>query len=217
MRVLDIGCGPASITEGLGDDAVGVDIHPGPSNRVSLVAADAYRLPFPDGSFDAVFSSAVLQHLTRPLSMLSEARRVCRARAVIGVADADWGGQLRVPDDPLLRRGQAIQEALRGGMSPYVGARLRGLLHEAGFVNVSSSARGFGGGDALTTPRQAAFNAAMFEAPATLALVVDEGIATVDEMLAVAEAWRRWGDDPSAVATGWWFEALAWVPHDGSP
>jgi SAM-dependent methyltransferase len=216
MRLLDLGCGPASITAGLGDGAIGVDVDPGPSDAVPLVAAEVYRLPFSDATFDAVFCCAVLQHLNDPLAALREARRLCRAGAVIGVADADWGGQLRVPNDPLLHRGQVIQEALRGDASPYVGARLRGWLHEAGFVNASSAAKGSGGGDLVTTPRQAAFNAAMFDSPDTLAVVVEEGIATVDEMLAVAEAWRRWGDDPGAVAAGWWFEALAWVPHDVS-
>jgi SAM-dependent methyltransferase len=214
MRVLDLGCGPASITAGLGDGAIGVDLDPGPSASVPLGAADVSRLPFPDATFDAVFSCAVLQHLADPLAALIEARRVCRPGAVIGVADADWGGQLRVPDDPLLERGQRIQERLRGRTSPYVGSKLRQLLHDAGFVETSVVAKGAGGGDPRSTPMQAAFNAAFFEAEEVVAVVVDEGIATAAEMAAVAGAWRRWGDDPSAVATGWWFEALGWAPAE---
>jgi SAM-dependent methyltransferase len=209
MRILDLGCGPASITAGLGPGAIGVDVDPGPA-AVPLAAADAYRLPFPDASFDAVFCCAVMQHLTDPAAALAEARRVCRRGAVIGVADADWGGALRHPDNPLLARGQEIQERLRGGASPYVGRRLRGLLHDAGFARVQAAARGSGGGDAQTA-WQAATQAAMFEAAETIAVVVEEGIATAAEMAAIAAAWRRWGDDPGAVSTGWWFEALAWA------
>ena len=210
MRVLDLWCGPASITAGLGDDAIGVDVDPDPPTDVPVAAADAYRLPFPDGSFDAVFSCAVMQHLTDPPAALAEARRVCRSGAVIGVADADWGGALRYPDDPLLARGMDIQERLRGGASPYVGRRLRGLLHDAGFARAQSTARGTGGGDAQVA-WQAGFQAAAFEAAEAVAVVVEEGIATAEEMAAIAAAWRRWGEDPGAASTGWWFEALAWV------
>ncbi len=210
MSVLDLGCGPASITVGLGNRAVGVDLDPGPAS-VPLVRADISVLPFPDASFDGVFCCAVMQHLTDPLAVLIEARRVCRPGAVIGVADADWGGALRFPEDPALERGQPILERLRDGSDPYVGRRLRGLLNDAGFVRVTATAKGFGGGDSASTARQGAFQAAVFEAPETVALVVDEGIADTAEMATVADAWRRWGEHPAAVSTGWWFEAIGWA------
>jgi SAM-dependent methyltransferase len=117
MRLLDLGCGPASITAGLaeavGDDgvAIGFDGDPGPAG-VPLVAGDVFRLPFRERSFDAVFSSAVLQHLPDPLAALVEVRRVCAPGAVVGLADADWGGALVAPPNPLLDRGQQILEAL---------------------------------------------------------------------------------------------------------
>jgi hypothetical protein len=52
----------------------------------------------------------------------------------------------------------------------------------------------------------------LFEAPATVELTVAEGIVTADEMAAVSTAWRRWGAHPSAVHTGYWFEAVARKP-----
>ncbi|MEP7214926.1 MAG: class I SAM-dependent methyltransferase, partial [Anaerolineaceae bacterium] len=72
MRVLDVGCGPGSITAGLADvvapgEVVGVDANPAAidmatrsaatASRPSLrfEVADLYRLPFADASFDAVF------------------------------------------------------------------------------------------------------------------------------------------------------------------
>ena len=209
-RVLDLGCGPASITAGLGEGAVGVDVDPGPA-PVPLAAADVYRLPFPAATFDAVFSCAVLQHLSDPLAALREARRVCRPGAVVAVADADWEGALRYPPDPLLDRGQEILLALRGDARPFVGSRLRALLDEAGFARARATARGAGGGDPTSTPYAAAFNAEMFEAPETIVVVEEEHISSSAEMAAIAAAWRRWGNDPGAVSTGWWFEALAWA------
>ena len=213
MRVLDLGCGPGSITAGLGDGAVGIDLDPGPSDTVPLAKADATQLPFADATFDAVFSCAVMQHLTDPLGALTEARRVCAPGAVIGIADVDWGGGLTVPDDPLLARGQEILADLRRPTSPYVGRHLRQLLVEAGFVRASVVAKGVpGGGKAEANAFQAEMQAVAFESPETIAVVVDEGIASAEEMAAVAAAWRKWAADPGAIyAPGWWFEAIAWA------
>ena len=213
-RLLDLGCGPGSITTGLAEltgSAVGVDLRPGPpSPHVEMVAGDGARLPFGDATFDAVWCCAVMQHVTDPPAVLAEARRVCRPGAIIAVADADWGGALRVPDDPLLERGQEIQERLRGHANPYIGSRLRGLLAAAGFVDVTVQAKGSGGGDA-NTPRYAAFQAELFEAPECVRVAVEEGMSTASEMAAIARAWRAWGDDPGGVTTGWWFEALGFA------
>ena len=213
MRILDLGCGPGSITAGLGDGAVGIDLDPGPPDTVPVATADAGRLPFADATFDAVFSCAVMQHLPDPLRALTEARRVCAPGAVIGIADVDWGGGLTFPEDPLLARGQDILAALRRDASPYVGRRLRQLLVDAGFARASVVAKGVpGGGDADANARQAEMQAVAFESPETIAVVEEEGISSAEEMAAVAAAWRRWAADPSAIyAPGWWFEAIAWA------
>ena len=145
-RLVDLGCGPGSVTVGFaaavgaGGMLLGVDLEPGPA-PVPLVRGDIHRLPFPDRSFDAIFMCAVLQQVADPLGSLVEARRIARPGAVIGVADADWGGALITPEDPWLERGQEILTGLRAGTSPFVGRQLRGLLHAAGFVDVQVTAR----------------------------------------------------------------------------
>jgi SAM-dependent methyltransferase len=89
-RVLDVGCADgvlhAAVTRAPDDPApdgpwlVGLDraapllrAHPPP-----VVRADATRLPFRDGSFDAVTALNVLYHLPNPMPALREARRVAR-------------------------------------------------------------------------------------------------------------------------------------------
>ena len=61
-KVLDLGCGPrdqAIPIMSLGHQYVGVDY----SNAAADILADAHSLPFLPGSFDFVFSYAVLEHL----------------------------------------------------------------------------------------------------------------------------------------------------------
>jgi SAM-dependent methyltransferase len=214
--VLDLGCGPGSVTAGLVDAVgpsgvvVGIDLDPGPA-PVPLVRGDIHGLPFADCGFDAIFMCAVLQHIADPLRPLLEACRIARPGAVIGVADADWGGALLAPEDRWLIRGNEIMTELRAATSPYVGRHLRGLLHAAGFVDVRVTAHGTGGGGPGCVA-EAEFQASFFDARAVVAMVTHQGLATAEEMAAIAAAWRRWGEDPSATSARHWFEAIGHAP-----
>ena len=211
MRLLDVGCGPASITAGFASlvdvgagIAIGVDRDPGA--LAPTCAGDAYSLPFASGTFDAVFSCAMLQHLSDPLAALVEMRRVCRSGAVVGVADCDWDSSLLWPRSPLLARADAIRSALREGTSPRVGKELRGLLSAAGFVRASASVK-----PPPVTTGNAFFESAFFSAPEVVDEVVRRGLSTADEMAAIAAAWLEWGQDPGAFSAGFWVEAVAFV------
>ena len=87
-RVLDIAAGTGTSSEPLAD--AGVDVVPadfslgmlrvGRRRRPDLpfTAADATRLPFADGSFDAVTMSFGLRNVSDPAAALAEFRRVTR-------------------------------------------------------------------------------------------------------------------------------------------
>jgi len=81
-RVLDVGCGLASLLIALAEripfqsPAVGIDVseeliqqaarevrRAGLEDRITVLASRATRLPFADGAFDVVFSSHVIKHL----------------------------------------------------------------------------------------------------------------------------------------------------------
>lgn len=74
---LDLGCGPrdqSAALEYLGFRYVGLDY----STPAADLLGDAHAIPFADGSFDCVFSYAVLEHLHNPFIAFSEVARVLR-------------------------------------------------------------------------------------------------------------------------------------------
>jgi SAM-dependent methyltransferase len=218
MALVDLGCGPASITAGLAaavapGHTVGVDLAPARAAgaTVAIAAADAASLPFEDESFDALYACALLQHVADPSSIVREARRVARPGAVIALADADWDGVLLAPADPLLERSTAIQLALRDGGSPRVGKQLRGLLADAGFVRATAGVDSAVQGDADAVRANGTFQSSFFSAPAVVAHLEHLGLAAPDECAAIAAAWLRWSEDPRAFWAGFWCTAVAWV------
>jgi SAM-dependent methyltransferase len=215
MALLDLGCGPGSITVGLGHAVapgltVGIDASPQPQTTVRVVAGDVRRLPFASATFDAIFASAVLQHLADPLAALREARRVARPGAVIGVVDADWEGELYYPTSTQLRRSVQVLAALRAGTSPYVGRQLRHLLIEAGFSRAEGSARAVHYGTTALVHEVATITAGRLRDPATVRRAVTAGLATADELADMSAAWTTWATHPGAFLTRFWCEAIAW-------
>ena len=121
MRLIDCGCGPGSITADLAHavapgEAIGIDLREDALTHgrtlarergimnVTFRAASVYELPYADGSFDAAFACAVLQHLAAPLAALKEMRRVLKPEGVIGIVDGSSTSTFRYPTNPLLER-----------------------------------------------------------------------------------------------------------------
>jgi ubiquinone/menaquinone biosynthesis C-methylase UbiE len=89
-RVLEVGCGTGALLQRLAGrrDAVGVDVSVGMLNKAAarlgrngagrLVRADAQRLPFKDGSFDAALSTFALTAVPDLHAALAEMVRVTR-------------------------------------------------------------------------------------------------------------------------------------------
>ena len=158
MRLLDCGCGPGTITTGLADiiapgEVVGFDNGPeqvelarshAAANNISNVTfqvASIYEIPFPNESFDAVFSHNVLEHLEEPMDALKEAHRVLKPGGVIGVRDLEADGMVISPLTPILKESVEVVvkvwESLSG--SPRMGKTLRSLLQQTGFIDVQAT------------------------------------------------------------------------------
>lgn len=108
--VLDVGCGdgtPVHVLTQRGHRAVGIDLRPWPwSTELHFVVGDGYRIPFRDGSFDAVGSFATLEHLEHPEEFLAEMARVVRpgGRVVVGAPNM-YGSILLHPGDSVTHSG----------------------------------------------------------------------------------------------------------------
>jgi SAM-dependent methyltransferase len=120
-RVVEIGTGNgavAAVLRARGFDVTTVDIDEalGPN-----VVADIRGLPFPDGSFDTVLASEVLEHLdwAEVPRAVSELARVARRGAVVSVPDSNaaFALQVRVPNvlqvgRMVVRRRMSIRDGL---------------------------------------------------------------------------------------------------------
>ena len=89
-RVLDVGCGAGFLANALAQEGhvvTGVDLseeslkvaakHDATAS-VKYLAANAYELPFPDASFDAVTCMDFLEHVPEPDKVISEVSRVLK-------------------------------------------------------------------------------------------------------------------------------------------
>jgi dolichol-phosphate mannosyltransferase len=93
--ILDIGCGSSRIIQDL-PEAVGMDILL-PKLRFlrdrhrRLVQGTAFALPFPDGRFDAVICSEVIEHIPDRPQVFDEMTRVLRPGGALILGTPDYG------------------------------------------------------------------------------------------------------------------------------
>lgn len=211
MRVLDVGCGPGSITLGLAEavfpgEVVGIDLQPSQIAKAQALStargvmntrfevADANELPFPDSSFDAVFANSVLGHLREPVRALTEMRRVLRSNGIVGVRDLDWGGRIHAPMTPLLEQWYplTVRVRQRNGGNPFMGRHHRRLLLEAGFLRPEGSVSVWSAGTSEEIRHCATFLKAQLHGFASTALA--EGWMDrrdIEAVVAEIDAWAR--------------------------
>src|SRR5260370_23344827 len=151
-QVLDAGCGPGTITLGLARAVqpglvTGIDIEDSQFSNaheqaereglnVTFRTASVYDLPFETGAFDAVFSHALLEHLSDPGAALVELRRVLKPGGLIGVRAGDLGGVLidAASDGPAQAFGAYLANQKSDSGDPNAGRKLGRLLRHAGFA-----------------------------------------------------------------------------------
>jgi ubiquinone/menaquinone biosynthesis C-methylase UbiE len=150
-RILDAGCGSGSMARLLASahptaQIVGADLRhdyvafareraaqEGLSN-VEFQQGDIFRLPFPDASFDAVWSKYVLQWVKEPHLAIAEFRRVSKAGAFVVCANFDGFAVTHWPEDPVLQ--PVLDQVFRGLVDPFVGRKMAPMFKAAGLVDI---------------------------------------------------------------------------------
>lgn len=227
MRLLDVGCGPGSITLGLADavrpgDVVGMDLSADVLELARELAAersvtnvafqrgDLYDATLPAASFDVVYAHQVLQHVPRPVDALRQMGRLLRPGGLVAVRDSDYGTCTWSPPDARIGRWLAVYHAVaaRNGGEADAGRYLHGWLHEAGFetLALSGTTWTFPGYDTVESWATSWAERTVRSNLATKA--VEYGIADRSELERIAAGFREWVRQPAAFFSIGHVEAL---------
>jgi ubiquinone/menaquinone biosynthesis C-methylase UbiE len=225
MKVIDCGCGPGTITIGLaqlvapgrvtgtdiGSSQIAIARENASSQEISnieFIEANINQLPFADNSFDVAFSHAVLEHLHSPVKVLQELLRVLKPDGVLGVRTPDWGGFLIAPSNSELERAIAYYKLIqqKNGGNPYVGRHLRGLLREAGYINIKASAS-YECYENLSSIGE--YLALRIKDSERLDRAVEQGwVENSQALSSMSNALREWSQHPDGIFAQAWCEAV---------
>ena len=214
-EILDVGCGPGSITVGLAEWAAdghvtGIDVgeeilqiaqetidEAGRSN-ISLEQASVYELPYADSSFDLTYAHQVLQHLADPVVAVQEMVRVTRPGGHVAVRDSDYYTMSCSPESEMVNEWRRIYRlvARHNGAEPDAGRYLMTWFHQAGLGEVKCSATA-----SVYATKEERENWGLSWADRCLntsfaTQAVDYGYATWEELETISEGWRYWSSHP---------------------
>ncbi|GAB3876294.1 methyltransferase domain-containing protein [Terrabacter terrigena] len=218
FRVLDVGCGPGTITLDLADavgpagQVVGVENVAGPlaqarrnaaargDHRTVFAHADVMALPYAAGSFDVVHAHQVLQHLTDPVGALREMARVAGPGGIVAVRDVDYASMVWHPASEGMTLWLDVYRRLArlNHAEPDAGRHLVAWAHAAGLRDLAPSASLW----TYATPEQCARWGGAW-ARRTLestfaSQAVERGLLTEAGLAEVSGAWREWSQHPDA-------------------
>jgi len=217
MAVLDLGCGPGTITADIAalvapGRVIAIDADAGVLelarqvaqerglDNIQFVVMDAYSLDLPDDAVDFAHAHQVLQHLADPVAALREMKRVTKPGGVIAARDGDYAAFTWYPASAGLDRWLAMyrQAARANGGEPDAGRHLLAWAHQAGLTTVTATSSNWtyvAGGSARWWGQSWADRALH---SAITRQWIDSGMATMAEVEAVSQAWLAWSEDPDA-------------------
>ena len=211
MSVLDVGCGPGTITADLAaivapGRVVGVDVSPSVVDEaraaapdVELVVGDFRELDL--GHFDVVHAHQVLQHLRDPVGALTAMAE--RATQYVAARDSDYTAFAWYPSEPRLDRWRSTYLAVteRNGADAAAGTRLLTWARAAGLRDVTYTSSTW----TWATPDERAWWSDLWaeriagEGSSLAQQAVDYGIATREELADMAGGWRAWAESDDAI------------------
>jgi len=225
MRVLDVGCGPGTITLDLArrvapGSVVGID----PAADVVEAAArdaaaqgvenvrfamgDVYALDVDgrfDGAFDLVHAHQVLQHVPDPVGALRAMRAACVPEGLVAARDSDYHAFTWYPADARLDRWLDLYQrvARADGGEPDAGRMLGAWAHAAGFSEVTNAASVWCFANEEDRAWWGGLWADRVTASRFATRAAELGLAHERELAELADAFRTWAAHPDG-----WFTVL---------
>lgn len=234
MRLLDCGCGPATITVGLAPliapgEVIGIDqdatlVAKAQANaaganvtNIRIETGNVYDLPFPDESFDAVWAHALLEHLNDPIAALREMQRVLKPGGVLGVRELDLDSTLIAPELPAMQHHLALWIRLtqENGGDTQIGKKLGGMLLATGYERVilSATVDHFG----MLVRNQSTSNENTVAAlGALISRFAERNYATEAELTAMRQALADWEKSPESLYLAMRCEAIGYKPGESN-
>lgn len=156
FKILDVGCGPGTITIDLASRVpqgfvLGIDtsadvIQKARKNaeekgvtNVRFEVGNVFRWKEVDGigegAFDIVHAHQVLQHLQDPLGALKEMKKLTKVGGIVAIRDADYSAMNNYPEHPGMRKWLDLYISVAQSLKcdPNIGKRLHALAMQAGF------------------------------------------------------------------------------------
>ncbi len=218
MTILDVGCGPGTITTDLArlvapgrvtaleitEEALELSREESNTQSVHTIdftVGDVQRLHFVDNAFDVVHAHQVLQHVPDPVQALREMRRVCKPGGIVAARDSDYAAFTWWPPLPVLDEWLALYRGLAraNGGEPDAGRRLLSWAQEAGFASVAATSSTW----CFATPADRSWWGSMWAARITDSAIakqaVDSGAIDAAGLRRISQGWLQW----AAAEDGW--------------
>jgi ubiquinone/menaquinone biosynthesis C-methylase UbiE len=231
VDVLDVGCGPGTITLGLAQavapgQVMGVDRDAAELEAARELAAkrgitnvrfemgDALSLPFEDGTFDAAYENDLFVHLANDaVRAAEEVYRVLKPGGLFGARDVEtdsvvWGN----PIEPLKELDALMQQWQQSrGSDITLGKHLPAILRQAGFTGTIKSVSADTKGTLEQTRAHARITISLLDGPLGRA-VLENGWGDESTVARLKQSIRAWGEHPDAFFANVHVEVVGWKP-----
>jgi len=224
MHILDIGCGPGTITADLAalvpqgrvtgieqtadilSQARSTAEERGMKN-VEFAIGDIHALDFPDNYFDVVHAHQVLQHVHDPVQALREMRRVTKPGGIVAARDSDYESMTYYPESEALDEWKKLYlvVARSAGGEPNAGRQLHSWARKAGFEK--SATKATSSTWCYNSPEEVAWWGNLWAdrivSSAFSKNALEGGFATNKTLEEISHQWKKWSKEEDA-----WFTVM---------